>query len=455
MSDELLDDLNPQQKKAVITNEGPLLLLAGAGSGKTRVLTRKLAYLVREGIAEPGNILAVTFTNKAAQEMKTRVNVLLTDAEGNEQRGLWVMTFHALCVRILRTSGDLIGIPKTWSIVDAEDSRSLVRQVLKERMGEDDEAPEAKEVRDYQSRISRYKNANISLAQVVKNDVLVGAIWKEYEKKLKEIQGLDFDDLLTRTVEVLEDAEGAKRWCKRWSFVLVDEVQDVNSVQDRIMTLLAEHTRNLCVVGDDSQCQPGATLVQTTEGPKRMDELDPELDRITSYSFAGDRRGIHKDGYPFTIAKRRYRGDLVRVSAPDGRTTLCTPDHNWPVRLADGVSSRSGFSPLRVAARDLEPETMKLCLEPAEGGRVAVQSHFTVSREKTDEPVYSIDVKPYHNYFADGFVTYNSIYSFRGAEVEHIMKFKERWPDAQVIKLEHNYRSTPEILDRKSTRLNS
>src|ERR1035437_3979588 len=121
MADELLDDLNPHQKRGVTTTEGPLLLLAGAGAGKTRVLTRRLAYLVREGLARPEEILAVTFTNKAAKEMRDRVHLLLDEEGGKEQKGLWVLTFHSLCVRIIRQSGHFIGIPNTWSIVDADD----------------------------------------------------------------------------------------------------------------------------------------------------------------------------------------------------------------------------------------------------------------------------------------------------------------------------------------------
>jgi ATP-dependent exoDNAse (exonuclease V) beta subunit len=242
-------------------------------------------------------------------------------------------------------------------------------------------------------------------------------------------------------VDVLKTPEGEEKWGQKWKYVLVDEVQDVNKIQDRIMALLAENNRNLCVVGDDSQCQPGETLVQTTHGEKRIDELDPAGNYgLISYLFSDHESEGVRFPSSFKIAKRLYHGSLLQITG-GANTTRCTPTHLWPVRL-----KKTGES-VKIPASNLIPENMEISLHEGTPGELANWVDFTIGSIRVEEPVYSLDVERYHNYVADGFIVLNSIYEFRGAEVEHIMKFKERWEDAKVIKLEHNYRSTPEIIE--------
>jgi len=368
MADALLDDLNPHQRQGATTTEGPLLLLAGAGAGKTRVLTRRLAYLVREGLATPQEILAVTFTNKAAKEMSERVHALLDEKGGKEQKGLWVLTFHSLCVRIIRQSGHLIDIPKTWSIVDADDTRTLIRQAMK-ALYESDEAPEAREVRRAQRSISRYKNANMDIDDV--DDGEIAEVWRAYEEKLAEVQGLDFDDLLIKTVEILETPKGKEKWCQRWSYMLVDEVQDVNLVQDRIMTLLAEHNRNLCVVGDDSQAiyafrgsdvehimnfeerWPGAKVINLEQNYRSTPEILEAANAVIEHNVVRlDKilRPVRDTGSPVVLRHCARAWDEAEAIVSDFYAESLDPEHlaiiyrtNAQSRVFEDVFNRNGL----------------------------------------------------------------------------------------------------------------
>ncbi len=249
--EELLSGLNEPQRAAVTHEEGPLLVLAGAGSGKTRVLTHRLAWLVHTGRARPGEILAITFTNKAAQEMRERVELLL----GHSTRGMWVMTFHSACARILRAEAPRLGYTRQYTIYDQQDSRRLVKQCLDE-LGIDVKrfTPGA-----VQHQISDAKN---KLRDAGAYRELVGSYFEQtvadvyelYEQQLHRMNAMDFDDLLGRTVNVLElFPEVRARYAATFRHVLVDEYQDTNHAQYRLLQLIAGEHGNVMVVGDDAQ----------------------------------------------------------------------------------------------------------------------------------------------------------------------------------------------------------
>lgn len=249
---DLLDGLNPQQKKAVTTTEGPLLVLAGAGSGKTRVLTHRIAYLIKEKGVYPGNILAITFTNKAAGEMKERVLGLL----GEENRFLWVSTFHSACVRILRADAEKIGYSRNFVIYDTSDQLVVVKDCLRELdINERDFSP--KKVLGIISRAKdnlQSPGEFIAAAEDSFAAERIGWVYRLYQKKLKSNNAMDFDDLILKTVDLFnEHPEVLSFYQNKFRYILVDEYQDTNTPQYRLVQLLSQGHRNLCVVGDDDQ----------------------------------------------------------------------------------------------------------------------------------------------------------------------------------------------------------
>jgi DNA helicase-2/ATP-dependent DNA helicase PcrA len=249
--DELLVDLNAPQREAVVHGEGPLLILAGAGTGKTRVLTHRIAFLERTGQARASEILAITFTNKAAQEMRERVELLV----GRRTRAMWVMTFHAACARMLRADGDKLGYTRQFTIYDQADSRRLVKRCLDE-LGVDTKRYTPGAVHH---QISDAKN---TLRDAEAYRELVGSYFEQtvadafalYERDMHRMNAMDFDDLLVNAVNVLTLFQEVRdRYCSAFRHVLVDEYQDTNAAQYRWLQLLAGEHRNLAVVGDDAQ----------------------------------------------------------------------------------------------------------------------------------------------------------------------------------------------------------
>lgn len=248
----ILEHLNDKQEEAVRHFEGPLLILAGAGSGKTRVLTHRIAYLIEEHQVNPYQILALTFTNKAANEMRERVDRIVS--YGAET--IWVSTFHSTCVRILRRYIDLIGYSRSFTIYDSDDQKSLMKDICK-HMNID---PKKYREKTFLNAISNAKNELKTPEQfadeVAKeyNRKIFGEVYKEYQKRLKQNNALDFDDLIMKTVELFKsEPEVLERYQERFRFIMVDEYQDTNTAQFALLSLLASKYRNLCVVGDDDQ----------------------------------------------------------------------------------------------------------------------------------------------------------------------------------------------------------
>ncbi len=249
--DRYLADLNPAQREAVLHTEGPLLVVAGAGSGKTRVLTHRVTHLLSAVGAEPNEILAITFTNKAAAEMRSRVENML----GDVARRIWLMTFHSACGRILRREAARLGYKTNFTIYDSADQVRLVRSVLEEL----ERDPKRFTPKGIHSQISSAKNQLIGPVEYRERvqsfyDQTVAEAYDLYQKRLFASNAVDFDDMLMLTVDVLERfPEALERWRKAFRYILVDEYQDTNRAQYRFLQLLAEKHRNLCVVGDPDQ----------------------------------------------------------------------------------------------------------------------------------------------------------------------------------------------------------
>ena len=249
---DLLSSLNPEQQEAVVQTEGALLILAGAGSGKTRVIAHRIAHLVSSGICPPDRILAVTFTNKAAEEMRTRVETLL----GTDCRQMWISTFHALCARLLRREAPHIGLSRDFVIYDSADQLTVIKQAMRQ-LGVDDASVQP---RLALSRISHAKNRmegpEVFTANAAWNprDQQIGTLYGMYLNALKDANALDFDDLLLKTVELFEKSEHVRdRYSEKFRFLMVDEYQDTNRPQYLLIQRLASRHRNLCVVGDPDQ----------------------------------------------------------------------------------------------------------------------------------------------------------------------------------------------------------
>ena len=246
-----IDSLNPAQREAVLTTEGPLLVLAGAGSGKTRVLTYRIAHMIGDLGVKPWQILAITFTNKAAAEMRERLAALIPTGT----RGMWVCTFHAMCVRMLREDADLLGYTGQFTIYDDDDSKRLVRDIMQSLGIEQKQFP----INMIRSKISSAKNAMIGPEDMLNaanspNDKKAAQVYMELERRLRAANAMDFDDLLVRALELLRTRpEVLDKYQERFRYISVDEYQDTNHVQYEIANLLAAKYQNLMVVGDDDQ----------------------------------------------------------------------------------------------------------------------------------------------------------------------------------------------------------
>ena len=243
--------LNPSQIQAIETINGPVLIMAGAGSGKTRVLTHRYAHLVKHHNVDVEQILAITFTNKAAEEMKSRISKLLNLKISPK----WISTFHSLCVKILRIHGDKIGYKSNFTIYDQSDSNKVIRNC----MSENNVDLKQYSPKRFQAHISNLKNSMTSPGEALENaesffEVKVAEIYSSYEKKLIIANSMDFDDLLIKTVELLQTNESIlKYWSNKFQFIMVDEYQDTNFVQYKLVELLGSNNKNVCVVGDSDQ----------------------------------------------------------------------------------------------------------------------------------------------------------------------------------------------------------
>jgi DNA helicase-2/ATP-dependent DNA helicase PcrA len=330
-ADALLEGLNPEQRDAVTHGAGPLLILAGAGSGKTRVLTHRIAYLLRTGQARADEILAITFTNKAAGEMRERVEQLV----GRATRAMWVMTFHSACARMLRADAHRLGYTRQFTIYDSADSRRLIKKVL------DDLDIDSKRFtpRAMQAQISDAKNklrSHDEYRELVGSffEQTVADVYEHYERELHRRNAMDFDDLLFRAVNVLELFQEVRdRYTRAFRWVLVDEYQDTNHAQYRWLQLLSSEHRNLAVVGDDDQCLVAGTPVTMGDGSTRPIEAIRKGDEVMSCYGSGDFRPAR-----VTAVFRSRRRDGVAITLRSGARIVSTPEHTHFAGFRRGVS---------------------------------------------------------------------------------------------------------------------
>ncbi|MFB1083183.1 DNA helicase PcrA [Jeotgalibacillus sp. JSM ZJ347] len=251
LTDRLLNGMNPEQAKAIKATDGPLLIMAGAGSGKTRVLTHRIAYLMIEKGVAPYNILAITFTNKAAREMKDRVESIL----GGAAEDVWISTFHSMCVRILRRDIDRIGYNRNFTILDSTDQQSVIKRILKDKNLD----PKKFDPRGILAAISSAKNELTTPEQFAKDtgsyyDQTISEVFSEYQKRLRKNSALDFDDLIMQTIHLFERVpEVLENYQRKFQYIHVDEYQDTNRAQYLLVKQLASRFKNLCVVGDSDQ----------------------------------------------------------------------------------------------------------------------------------------------------------------------------------------------------------
>jgi DNA helicase-2/ATP-dependent DNA helicase PcrA len=339
---ELLEGLNEPQREAVTHGEGPLLILAGAGSGKTRVLTHRIAFLIYTDQAQAGEILAITFTNKAAKEMRERVEQLL----GRGTRGMWLMTFHAACARILRAEADRLGYTRQFTIYDQADSRRLAKRSA-DAVGVDSKrytpASILNQISAAKNRLADAESYRQTAASPYEE--MIAEVYDIYERDLHRMNAMDFDDLLFRTVNLLELFEDVReRYTSTFRHVLVDEYQDTNHAQYRLLQLLVgggcpprggeAHRgdrptyagpvghRNLAVVGDDSQCLVKGTLVTMGDGTERAIEDVRAGDFVLAAHGSGDFR-------PAMVMRRQEstRSSGVAITTRSGRRIVSTAEH--------------------------------------------------------------------------------------------------------------------------------
>lgn len=323
---EILETLNPKQLEAVKHTEGALLVLAGAGSGKTRVITIRIAYLIAEKKVPPHNILAVTFTNKAAGEMRERIMKLL---EGQKLPSApLVSTFHSLCVRLLRTDIESLqeGYNRSFTIYDTDDSTKVIKACIKD-LGFDSKQLSPRQVL---FAISGAKNKGedheIYASKVEYTDekrAAIARIFKMYEERLNNANSLDFDDLLIKTVRLLRKVpEVREKYNNKFKYILVDEYQDTNPLQFALVQYLTEKQQNICVVGDDAQCIPAGTKVSTANGEINIEEIKVG-DKVLS---AGGHSRVLSSMVE-NVKPSFYKGKLIEIQTESGKKIISTPNH--------------------------------------------------------------------------------------------------------------------------------
>ncbi len=319
------EGLNPAQLDAVVHPEGPLLVVAGAGSGKTRVLTHRIAHLIEQEGVSPFEILAITFTNKAADEMKQRVGALI----GPVAERMWISTFHSACVRILRRDAPALGYPSSFTIYDQADAIRLTGYVLRDMNLDAKRFPP----RAVHAAISAAKNDMVDARRYrelssTPAERRIADVFDEYQLRLRKAGAMDFDDLLCVTVELLRThPDVLDHYRRRFRHVLVDEYQDTNPVQNELVLLLAGEHHNVCVVGDQDQCLPAGTMIVTDLGARQIETI--EVGDVVLGSGGGSSLVPGKVSH---VQRSHFEGPLVTVEA-GGRSITGTPHHVVPARF--------------------------------------------------------------------------------------------------------------------------
>jgi len=442
-----LQNLNPQQLQAVTLPRECALILAGAGSGKTKVLTTRIAHLIQTGQASPAGVLAVTFTNKAAREMLTRLSAMLPI----NTRGMWVGTFHGLCNRLLRAHHREANLPQLFQIMDSGDQLALIKRLAKAQ-GLDEEKYPPRQLMQF---INASKEAGQRANAVEATDDFTRRMvqfYADYDAQCNREGVVDFAELLLRTFETLaHNLHLLQHYQQRFKYILVDEFQDTNKLQYRWIKMLAGSNGCVFAVGDDDQCLPAGTQVAMADGALKPIESIVEGDEVRSL----DRHGRFVTGTVFRTHSSRARGDLVEVVTRSGKRIVSTPEHTHLAALAEEAAALvDAGEPGRMEVLHERRRFREMLAASIARGMILVQADgapdevVRVNRFFGEgRTVFDIDVFPTHNFVAGGLVTHNSIYRFRGAEVGNMNEFVRDFGVKDVVKLEQNYRSHGNILD--------
>ena len=337
---DILEGLNENQKEAVMTVDGPVLIIAGAGSGKTKTLTHRVAYLIKNCGIRPRNILAVTFTNKAAQEMRQRImKILYPEADANYKYSLYgtadlpmIGTFHAICSMILRNEIEVFGYSKSFHIIDDQDQQVLVKKILKELEID----PQQFNPRAILASISKEKNELITSEQFTAQvggyyEEIVARVYSAYQKQLKENNGLDFDDIIMLTAQLFQNfPQILEKYQSQFRYIMVDEYQDTNRAQYILINLLASKHRNLCVVGDDWQCFPAGTKIALEDGKEKRIENVLKKEKV----LAGSGQGAVSTQAVTAKKTFPYKKKLLEITTVGGKKILVTPNHMMFTKLS-------------------------------------------------------------------------------------------------------------------------
>ena len=318
---DLKNLLNKEQYEGATTIEGQVLILAGAGSGKTRVLTHRIAHMVEDLNIAPYNILAITFTNKAAKEMKDRVRALIGECAEN----MWISTFHSTCVKILRREIDKIGYKSSFTIYDSSDQKTLVKECMKTVNINDKDISEQEIISKIGKAKDRMQTARSFKLENESNfrENKIADVYEMYQKRLKENNALDFDDLIFKTVELFKsNPETLEFYQRKFKYIMVDEYQDTNGAQYELVKLLASKYKNICVVGDDDQCLVEGTMVSTENKDVEIEKLMKE-DLVRVASGNGETSLLKISD----INKKKYCGKIVKITTKNNRVIKATPNH--------------------------------------------------------------------------------------------------------------------------------
>ena len=435
-------DLNRQQQKTVEKTDGPLLVLAGAGSGKTRCLSYRTAKMIKDGI-NPKNILTLTFTNKAADEMEKRIEEMV----GKKIKESWIGTFHSVGLRILSNHLTAIGYYPNYTILDSEDSEQLIEDIINEFNFD-----HSLDAQTTFKSISNSKMQLISPEFFVSNYVdkepndfhyMIESVYMRYQEVLKDCNSFDFNDLIMKPIFLLRKNDVIRdKYQNKFKYIQVDEFQDTNYSQNEFAKLLAPPQNNVFAVGDLDQCQPSGTKVLTTTGYKNIEELNPDKDKVLSYDTKNSCIVGLNNGYNFEKAIRPFSGSLNIIKTKSGKVSKSTDNHKWLVKTSEDYDKEKVQE---VFAFNLLPEKMSIPVY-TDGSGYRWEKIVSLKRKHYEGPVYSLDVKKHHKYISDGMITCNSIYGFRGATIKNILKFNKNFPNAEIQKLERNYRSSQNIV---------
>ena len=318
---DLKNLLNKEQYEGATTVEGQVLILAGAGSGKTRVLTHRIAHMVEDLNIAPYNILAITFTNKAAKEMKDRVKALI----GESAENMWISTFHSTCVRILRREIDKIGYKSSFTIYDSSDQKTLIKECMKTVNINDKDISEQEIISKIGKAKDRMQSSRSYKLEHESNfrENKIADVYELYQKRLKENNALDFDDLIFKTVELFKNnPETLEFYQRKFKYIMVDEYQDTNGAQYEFVKLLASKYKNICVVGDDDQCLIEGTMISTENGNVEIEKLNKDYKVI---SAAGN--GETSLAQISDVSKKKYKGKVIKITTKSGKIIKGTPSH--------------------------------------------------------------------------------------------------------------------------------